>query len=916
MRNWHDEIAKQLEGLNLDPAREVEIVDELSEHLQDVYDDARSRGANDTEAYKAALEELTGDFVQGFSRMRRPEAEPIVLGASRRNPLADLWHDLRYAIRALRKSRGFTTVAILSLALGVGANTAIFHLLNAVLLRPLPVASPEELVEVQVADLTKARGSFNTWHPSVTNPIWERFRQEQEAFSNVFAWGEDSLDISQSGEVRHARALWVSGGLFDGLGVKPVIGRTIGEEDDVRGAQPVAVISYAFWQSEYGGNPSVVGQTITLDGHPAEIVGVAPPSFFGLEVGRSFDVSVPIGSEPILRGNDSQLDSGTTWWLTIVGRLNPGWTLERVEGHVAAMSPALFGATLSPTYPSVSVNDYLAMKLTAVPAGAGVSELREEFGTPLWMLLAIAGLVLLIACANLANLLLARASAREREVAIRLALGASRGRLVRQLMTESMLIAALGAGVGMVLAYELSEALVAFLSTDGNPLRVDLGLDWHVFGFTSALALATCLLFGLAPAVTASHADPNSVMRASGRGLTAASGRFGLRRMLVVTQVAISLVLMVAAFLFTRSLAKLTHVETGFRQSGIVIATVDASAVGIPKEALTNYKQGLLDRICAIPGVESVSTASIVPLSGGAWANAMWIEGSDRDHGKSILRNRVGGDFFKTLGTPILAGRQFDDRDSATSPRVAIVNEQFARTLTAGENPVGRRFWIEMTPNEPETSYEIVGLVRDAKYQSLRERTAPVAYFPTAQNPRPGPFERFVIRSNAPSESILGSIRSTLEEVDPRITFAFRVFETQIQESLLQDRLVATLAGFFGLLAAVLSIVGLYGVVSYSAARRTHEIGIRMSLGANRRDIVALVMREAGAMLVAGLVVGTVLALATARVASSQLFEVQPHDPASIAGAALLLAAVAIGASLVPARRASRLDPMDALKEE
>jgi putative ABC transport system permease protein len=918
MRNWHDEIKSQLESLKIDPAREVEIVDELSLHLQDVYDDARARGLSDADAYRAALEELAGGeaFVKGFSRIRQGDGERPVLGASKKSPLADLWYDVRYGLRALRKSPGFTAVAVLSLALGVGANTAIFQLLDAVLMRALPVSSPQELVEVRIGDQTGARGSFNTWHPAVTHPIWERFKQDQEAFSSVFVWGEDSFNVAPSGVRHDARALWVSGNLFDSLGVRPILGRVIAESDDVRGVQPVTVISYAFWQREYGGNPDVVGRTISLDGHEAEIVGVAQPSFFGLEVGRSFDVAVPVGSEPILRGENSSLDSGTTWWLTIVGRLKPDWTIEQADAHVNALSPALFQATLSPTYPTVSVNDYLGMKLSAIPAGAGVSQLRDDFGTPLWLLLTIAGLVLLIACANLANLLLARASAREREIAVRLALGASRSRLVRQLMTESMLVAALGAAAGMILAYELSAALVAFLSTTGNPLRVDLTLDWRVLAFTSGLAVMTCMLFGLAPALTASHADPGTIMRASGRGLTAGSGRFGLRRMLVVTQVAISLVLMVAAFLFTRSLTNLMRVETGFRQGGIVIASVDSSEVGIPKEALATYKQGLLERMEAIPGVESVSTTSIVPLSGGAWANMMWMDGGDRDHGKSILRNRVGPDFFETLETPILAGRTFDDRDHETSPKVAIVNESFARVLSDGENPVGRRFWIEVTPNDPVTVFEIVGLVRDAKYMSLREERAPVAYFPMTQNPRPGPFDRFVIRSAAASETVLASIRSTLAEIDPRITFTFGVLESQIQESLLQDRLVATLAGFFGLLAAVLSIVGLYGVVSYSAARRTHEIGIRMSLGANRRDIVALIMREAGTMLIAGLAIGTLLALVTAHVASSQLFGIQPHDPASIAGAALLLAAVAAVASLIPARRAARLDPMDALKEE
>ena len=447
-------------------------------------------------------------------------------------------NDLRYAFRQLLKSPGFTVVAVLTLALAIGANTAIFQLLDAIRLRSLPARKPQELALVKIADMTGARGSFNSPYPAVTNPLWERIRDTQQAFTGMLAWSADRFNLATSGEPRFARSLWVSGDFFRVLGIQPVLGRVFTAADDRRGnGFAGAIISFPFWQREFGGDSSVIGRKLTLDGHTVEIIGVTPASFFGLEIGRSFDVAVPISSEAILFGANNRLEGGTTWWLTLMGRLRPEWSIERATAHLSSISPGIFEATLPANYPSANVTNYLGFKLAAVPAGTGVSSLRQTYSRPLWLLLAIAGLVLLIACANLANLLLARASARERELAVRQALGASRGRLIRQLMSESLLLAVVGAILGWLMARMLSRLLVAFLSTEGNALFVDLHLDWRVFAFTSGLAGLTCILFGLMPAQRGARTSSGEALKAGGRGMTASRERFGLRRALVVSQV-------------------------------------------------------------------------------------------------------------------------------------------------------------------------------------------------------------------------------------------------------------------------------------------------------------------------------------------------------------------------------------------
>jgi putative ABC transport system permease protein len=818
--------------------------------------------------------------------------------------------DLRYGVRMLLKHKGFTMVAVLSLALGIGANTAIFQLLDAVRLRTLPVKAPQELAEVRLTTMSGTRGTKRDGYPAVTNPIWEQLRERQQAFSGICAWSTSSFNLARGGEVRNARGLLVSGDFFNVLGVEPMLGRVFTAADDQRGcAAPGVVISHAFWQREYGGAAEIIGRKLTLGVDDTfEVIGVTPASFFGLEVGRSFDLALPICAD-----RNRRLDSGTNWWLMVTGRLKPGWSLEQATAQLQTISPSLFEKTLPANYPAVSVKDYLGSKLEAVSGGAGYSVLRRNYEDSLWLLFAIAGLVLVIACTNLANLLLARASVREREMAVRQALGASRARLVRQLLVESLLLAVIGAGLGALLAQSLSRFLVSFL---GNAVFLDLGVDWRVLGFAAAMAVLTCVLFGLVPAVRMARIEMGAVMKVGGRGLTTCRERFGLRRAMVVAQVALSLVLLAGALLFTRSLNKLLTIDTGFRQEGILMAQLGVGGLKLTPERRWPLRQEMLDHLKAIPGVKAVTDTTVVPLGGNSSSNAVWIDGTDKQQKIDPNRSWIGPDYFKTLETPLVAGREFNERDTATAPYVAIVNESFARRLLNGANPVGHRFWMEARPTAPETLYEIVGQVKDTKYQKLSDETGPIIFLSIAQEQRFLPFGQLLIRSDLPQSEITAAVKSVVAEINPSITVSFEGFKNMIEGSILRERLLAMLSGFFGALALLLACIGLYGILSYSVASRTSEIGIRMALGAQASNVRWLILREALLLVVTGLAVGLPLILAVTRLAATLLYGLTPNDPVSLGLAALLLFTVALLAAYVPARRATRLDPLTALRHE
>jgi putative ABC transport system permease protein len=830
--------------------------------------------------------------------------------------MTNLLRDLRHAFRLLRLSPGFTIVAVLTLALGIGANTAIFQLIDSIRLRTIPVKNPQELGTVRIADRHWGSGQFSGPYSQLTFPMWEQIRKRQEGFSEIAAWTGQQFNLVTGGEVRYAKGLRVSGDFFHVLGVKPILGRLLGPEDDQPGCGTTAAnISYSFWQRNFAGDPSVIGKRLTLDGNSFQILGVTPAGFNGISIGDTFDVAVPVCVEPILSPRNNRLTIRQAWWLASIGRLKPGWTLQRANAQMNAATPAILQETIPTTYDSEGTKKYLEYKLGVFSASTGFSELREDSETPLWLLLGISGLVLLIACANLANLMLARAGSRERQITIRRALGATRWRMIRELLSESLLLALAGSISGLFLAFAVSRTLVAFISTQQNQISLDLGMDWRVLAFTTALAVLTTVSFGLAPAIRATRAEPATLLQSGSRGSTGGRERFSLRRILVVSQVALSVVLLMGALLFVRSLRNLTTLNVGFQQTGILVTSVDFERLKIPEERFTEYKRDLVKQVQDLPGVESAAHAMLVPFGGSSWNDEVLTEGSDDNKGVAWI-NYLGPGYFQTVGTPLLAGRDFDDRDTAASVKVAIVNQAFVQKILKGSDPLGKRFRIHEPPGEPRPLYEIVGVTKDNKFQDMHEEFLPFMYFPSTQQNKPSPDDQILIRSSLPLSSLMASMKQTIGDVNPAIDLDFKVFKTRIHDSLLQDELMATLSGFFGFLAALLAAIGLYGVISYMVVQRTKEIGIRMAIGAERADVLRLILREAGLLTITGLVIGAGLALGAAQAAKSLLYGLKPRDPLTLVAAVVVLSAVAALASFWPAYRASKLDPLIALRYE
>jgi putative ABC transport system permease protein len=895
-----------LRGLFRKQKVEREMDEELRAFLDAAVVEKMRGGLPREEALRAARIELGG----------AESVKEQVRAASWETLLETFWQDLKFSVRLLRLNPAFAAAAILSLALGIGANTAIFQLLDAIRIRTLPVANPQELAEVRIAERNGATGAFVTRYPKLTNPQWEKIRAQQQGFSGLFAWGPTSFNISPGGEVHNVQGMWVSGEFFEVLRIEPERGRLLSPPDDRPGcASPGVVISHAFWQREFGGDPSVVGRKITIERHPFEVIGVTPASFYGVEVGRNFDVALPLCVEPIIRSEFSVLNRRDGWWLTAMGRLKPGWTLERTSTQARAISPGIFEATLPAEFDAGDAKHYLGYKLGVFPADTGVSELRSTYESPLWLMLGLAALVLLIASANLANLMLARASAREREIGMRMAVGATRGRLIRQLLVESLLLGLTGAFFGALLANGLTQFLVASISTSNRPLFVDLAMDWRMLGFTTAITLITCALFGLTPALRATQVSPGAVLKASGRNSTSGPTRFGLRRLLVVSQIAMSLMLVIGALLFGRSLQKLATLDAGFTQDGVLEMDLDLTTLQLPVAQRAEFKQQVLDQVRGIPGVESAAEAGIVPLSGDGMNRQVLVDHAGQVvEGKSEL-NEISPRYFATWRTPILAGRDFDERDTLQSPLVAIVNETFSKKYLGGVNPVGATFRVKSESKETGP-YQIVGLVKDAKLYDLREDFLPTMFMPTAQKAHPEQDETILIRSQASLFGLISSLKSTVQQFNRGIDINFTPYRKMVETSLLRDRLMARLSGFFGILAVLLATVGLYGVIAYMVERRTSEIGIRMALGANRTSIMRLVLGEASVLLGLGLLIGTVLSLAGGRAAATLLFGLKPTDLLTYLIALASLSAVAALASFLPARRAAGLDPMAALRNE
>ena len=828
--------------------------------------------------------------------------------------LESVWQDARYAARVLRRSRAFAVVAILSLTLGIGANTAIFGLIEAVRLRTLPVPHPETLVAVNVDSHGWGRtGEFVGRFGRMTNPLWERLRTERDLLPQPFAWGVQQFDLADGGESQPVDGLWVSGEFFDTLGVRPAAGRLIRHDDDSRGCPtPVAVLSHGFWQRQYGGAPDAVGRTLRVYGVPMTIAGVSEPRFTGLDVGRNFDVAIPLCAEAVVRGNRSRLNRADSWWLVVMARLAPGVTAEALSPKLAARSATVFAATAPATYTTTDKEHYLQFTLTAAGAARGVSGLRTNYEQPLWLLLGIAGAVLVIACGNLANLMLARARAREREIAVRLAIGASRGRVLRQLVVESVLLSAVGAVLGAALAGVLGRALVALIGTPGTTYFVDLELNWRVLGFVGLLALVTSALFGVLPAVRAARTPPRAML-SGGRGTSEGRERVLARRLLVVGQVALSLVLLVGALLFVVTLRNLQAADTGMQTAGVVVAEFDSRRSQIADERRPEFERQFMQRLAAIPGVEAVSPVAIVPMNGNTWNDAIVVDGKPSQIYPNI--NRVGPAFFDVLGIPLVAGRLFTVQDTPSAPRVAIVNEAFGRAFYNTPTPLNQEFRFDVPAGEPNPPYQIVGVVRNTKYSDSRDEFGPLVFLADSQATRWTVFLSTVLRTR-PGAALTPALIAATREVDPRIVVSVQTIESQMQGALVRERLMATLSGFFGALASLLAAVGLYGLMAYLVARRRFEIGLRLALGAEPRRVLSMMIRESAVLVVIGLVIGAGLAWLTTGWAATLLFGLEPKDPVLFASAALALAAMALAASFIPALRASRLDPTTALRAE
>jgi predicted permease len=822
-------------------------------------------------------------------------------------------NDLRFAFRQLLKNPGFTAVVVLTLALGIGANTAVFQLLNAVRLKTLPVSKPKELIEVRIIGGNPGMGISDGSNAEMTYPLWEQLQKRREAFSGIFAWSTGDLPIGSGVETRMVRSLWTSGEFFSALGVSPLHGRLFNADDDRRGAGPGGVvISYAFWQSEFGGEDSAIGKSLTLGDRLFQIIGVTPPGFFGLEIGKRFDVAVPISTRAFWW--DNVLDRRDAWWLRVMGRLKPGSTLAQTAERMKTISPGIIEATIPTGYGPGAGETYRKFRLSAFPAGTGVSQLRAEYGKSLWLLLGITGLVLVIACVNLANLMLARSSARSRETAVRLALGASRSRLIAQLLSESLLLAGAGAAAGPGLAYFFSRSIVWFLSTQGNRLDIDLNADWRVLAFTGAVAVLTCVFFGLIPAIRSSGLPPAAALSSGGRGSTGNRERFALQRGLAVLQIAVSLVLLSGALLLVRSFWNLITLHPGFRQEGVFITFV--SFGGQPPERLEGQKSELLERIRSIPQVRAAAITSHVPLSGSSWTMGVRVTASKEVREGSSKITWVSPDFFKTMEIPLLSGRDFNEHDTATSPKVALVNETFLRHYLGSADPIGATVRTGAEPGYPEATYEVIGVVKDAKYGNLRQEIPPIAFAPARQHPISAPWAAMMVRSSEPLAGTIAAVKQRVAEIDRSIRMDTSVLRTQVREGLARERLMAWLSGFFGLLAAVLVMIGLYGLLSFITLTRRNELGIRLALGARRGNILWLVLRQGLRLAGIGIAIGLAGALALTRLLSGLLFGIDPTDPATLIAISLLLIAVASVATWLPARRAARVDPMEALRYE
>jgi predicted permease len=871
-----------------------------------------------------------------------------------------LARDLQYAWRGLRRAPLFTIVALASIALGIGANTAIFTLVDEVLLRALPVKNPEQLVLFNGArnhygSNSGGRGAFGSDVlsfamyedlrdnfvdrgsapplPRVTAPV-ANAAPHPTIFSGMFARRTTAMNVGVDGQTERVPGELVTGTYFQVLGVGAAVGRVIVSDDDkVRGDGRVAVLSFDYWRTRFGGDRGVVGREITISNHTYTIIGVSQAGFDGLDIGYAPKIRVPIMMKAQVTPNWDDLDDRRSRWANVFARMKPGVTIDQIK---PALQPFFRGLLLEEVKMSAfsrtsayTREQFVKGEIAVEPAAQGHSPIRQQLSQPLWLLMAIVGGVLLIACANVASLLIARATARQKEIAVRLALGASRGRIVSQLLVESVVLAASGGLVGLVLAAWTTKFLLGYLPTTNTPHVISGAIDYRVLAFNFALSLVTGLFFGLVPALRSTKPNLAPTLKDQVGAVVGGTGGVGFRKGLVVAQVTISVLLLVGAGLFIRSLRNLRLLDLGLNAESLIAFNLSPYISGYTPERVPALYKTIVERLQAQPGVTGVAFASMGLLEGNEWDSTVTVEGYDAKPGEQMnpYCNSVSPGYFKTMGSPVLRGREFDARDEGPVPdtrpndgygrgyRSVIVNESFAKHFFGGQDPIGRHLGFGGNPGTP-TPIEIVGVVKDAKYTGVRDEIPRTVFFPLLEERIPSSVVVYVRTTGEPSAAF-GAAQRVVRDTDAKVpVYNLRTLEHQIDQSLLNDRIVATLSTAFGILATLLAVIGLYGVMAYTVARRTREIGVRMALGAVATDVIWLVMREVLMLVGGGIAIGLVASWGANRLISSQLYGVTATDPITIAGAAALLFTVALLAGYIPARRATRVNPVLALRYE
>jgi len=886
--------------------------DEMRLHLELRLQQQVDRGLTPAAAARAA-------HLKFGNTARIKEKSLMVWGSE---TLESFFNDIAYGTRALLRSPALTLVALASLALGIGANSAIFSLLDAVLLRSLPVQNPQQLVLLGTGD---ADGIGNNFVDTelYSYPFYRQLREKNSVFSDVAAVFSMTDDVhgfvltgkgesTTDSELMHVNL--VSGTYFPMLGVQAALGRTLTEADDnSQGNHPVVVLSNGFWKRALASDPNVLNRKIKLGTTIFTVVGVAPAEFFGTKVGESPDMWVPMSMTKSVPPGWDAYDKNFTQSMNVMGRLKPGVSLAQATANVNLLMQQITRGFSDANLSQKNLDKLSKTHVPLTPMANGLSSIRQQFSEPLQILMAIVALVLLIACANIANLLLARSTARARELAVRQALGAQRSRLIRQLLTESLTLALIGGLLGIGFALIANRFLLRMVSGGPDVLPIDVGLNLRLLAFTFAVTIATAILFGTIPAFRATRLHLTDSLK-DGRGPASSGARNPLAKILVISQVALSLVLTVGAGLFLRSLVNLNHIDPGFNRENVLRLQVETDALGYKDNdpRLNALYQQIEARVNALPGVKAASFSAFT-FHEGSWSDAVLVPGMPNNENVSVHQNVVGNGYFKTMQIPLIAGRTFSSTDTATSQRVAVISEHIAKTLFPPGNPIGQHFHVG--DNKPANEYEVIGIVKDAKFNTLQEQTKNINYLSYVQ--RPWGFGDFEVRYSGDFDTISASVQQAIKSINRNVRIAHvTTLDEQVARSMTNERLVAQLSAFFGLLAVFLSAIGIYGLMSYVVSRRTNEIGIRMALGAARSNVSWMVMREILLLVAIGIAIGIPVALAGDRLVANMLFGLKGTDPLSLTAAVVLLVLVASTAGYLPAKRASKIDPMEALRYE